>query len=170
MSPPERAKPDAVAGAPADLLVRGGVVAFDFGEKRIGVAVGDYEIAIAHPLATIHAEDNDTRFARIAELVAEWRPMRFVVGLPAHQDGIEHEMSRLARRFARRLEGRFGISTILVDERLSTRSAESRLLASGTYGDKLESVLDSAAAAEILQAHFEEIRSLARRRLEGAPE
>ena len=131
------------------------VLAFDFGEKRVGVAVGDLEVRIAHPLTTIAAEDNATRFAAIAKLVEEWRPRRFIVGLPMHADGTEHELSRLARRFAHRLEGRFGHPAALMDERLTSRSAETRLRESGARGQKIEDALDAAAAREILEAWFE---------------
>src|SRR5690606_22259386 len=113
------------------------------------------EVRIAHPHSTLHAEDNATRFAAIAKLVAEWRPGRFVVGLPMHADGTEHEVSRLARRFARRLEGRFGIPVTLVDERLTSRAAKTRLLESGARGRAVEDALDAAAAREILEAWFE---------------
>lgn len=130
------------------------MLAFDFGEKRIGVAVGDLGVRIAHPLATIAAEDTVTRFAAIGKLVAEWRPVRFVVGLPMHADGTEHEVSRLARRFANRLQGRFGIDATLVDERLTSRAAESRLREAGARGAGLAASLDAAAACEILEAWF----------------
>lgn len=133
----------------------GAVLAFDFGEKRIGVAVGDFGVRIAHPLTTIHAEDNATRFADIGKLITEWRPVRLVVGLPMHADGAEHEMSRLARRFAHRLEGRFGVAVTLVDERLTSRAAETRLREAGTRADRIEAALDAAAAREILEAFFE---------------
>lgn len=131
------------------------MLAFDFGEKRIGVAVGDLEVRIAHPLATIAAEENATRFAEIGKLVAEWRPARFVVGLPLHADGAEHAVSRLARRFAQRLEGRFGVPAALVDERLTSRSAEARLRESGARRREIDEALDAAAAREILEAWFE---------------
>ncbi len=136
----------------------GTVLAFDFGEKRIGVAVGDLAIGIAHPLTTVTAADNRARFAAIAALIEEWRPMQFVVGLPTHPDGAEHEVGRLARRFAQRLEGRFGIAALLVDERLTTQAAESRLRAQGVRGKRLKARLDAVAAQEILQAHFETAR------------
>ena len=131
------------------------VLAFDFGEKRIGVAVGDTGVRIAHPLTTIHAEDNATRFAEIARLIDEWRPGRLVVGLPTHADGAEHEVSRLARRFAQRLEGRFGVPAVLVDERLTSKAAETRLRESGAKPGAARDVLDAAAAREILEAWFE---------------
>ena len=85
----------------------GTALAFDFGEKRIGVAVADLGVGIAHPLQTVHAEDNKTRFAAIAALLAEWKPVQLIVGEPHHADGSAHEIARLARRFAQRLEGRF---------------------------------------------------------------
>ena len=131
------------------------VLAFDFGEKRIGVAVGDLTLRIAHPLTTIAAEDNATRFAEIGKLIAEWKPGTLVVGLPMHHDGTEHEVSRLARRFANRLEGRFGVKVTLVDERLTSAAAESRLREAGVRGDKIKATLDAAAAGEILAAYFE---------------
>ena len=130
------------------------MLAFDFGEKRIGVAVGDLTLRIAHPLTTIRAEDNTTRFAQIAELIAEWRPGHLVVGLPMHADGTEHEVSRLARRFAHRLEGRFGLQVTLVDERLTSRAAESRLRESGANSADVALSIDAAAAREILDSYF----------------
>ena len=130
------------------------MLAFDFGEKRIGVAVGDLELRIAHPLATFDAQDNASRFAEIGKLVDEWNPAELVVGLPMHADGAEHETSRLARRFAHRLEGRFGIKVTLVDERLTSVTAESRLREAGLRADRIEATLDAAAASEILAAYF----------------
>lgn len=131
------------------------IIAFDFGEKRIGVAVGDLNLRIAHPLTTIDAEDNSTRFADIGALVQEWEPIRFVVGLPKHGDGTEHEVSRLARRFAQRLEGRYGIDVTLVDERFTSRTAESRLRDAETPARRIDHALDAVAAQEILQAYFD---------------
>ena len=128
----------------------GTVLAFDFGEKRIGVAVAELAVGIAHPLQTIHAEDNKTRFAAIGKLIVEWKPDRIVVGEPRHADGGEHETARLARRFAQRLEGRFGVPVAMIDETLSSHAATQQLLDQGVRGSKLEAVLDSAAASEIL--------------------
>jgi len=84
----------------------GTVLAFDFGEKRIGVATGETLLGSAHPLTVIHAEANDDRFAAIAKLIAEWQPEQLVVGLPTHVDGTPHDMTRLARKFAERLARR----------------------------------------------------------------
>ena len=135
--------------------IKGAVLAFDFGEKRIGVAVGDSEVGIAHPLETIREEGNEARFSAIERLIAEWKPSQFVVGLPSYMDGTEHELSRLCRRFARRLEGRFNLSTVLVDERLSSDEASLSLNEIGIRGRNQKEVLDQVAAQHILQSHFD---------------
>ena len=81
---------------PLKLAKTGTVLAFDFGEKRIGVAVGELAAGIAHPLTTISAADNRSRFAAIAALIDEWQPDMIVVGRPLHTDGSEHEMTARA--------------------------------------------------------------------------
>ena len=101
----------------------GTVLAFDFGEKRVGVAVGDLGLGLAHPLVTVSEGITKRRFDTITKLIEEWKPVQLVVGLPTHADGTDHELTRLSRRFARRLEGRFGISTRLVDERYTSITA-----------------------------------------------
>ena len=102
-------------------------MAFDFGEARIGVAQGECSIGIAHPLATVTGGSNDEKFAKIAALVGEWQPEILVVGLPLHTDGTEHELTRLARKFGRRLSGRFRLPVYWADERLSSVYAEELL-------------------------------------------
>lgn len=134
---------------------RGTVLAFDFGTQRVGVATGEIELGIAHALTVIAAEDNDTRFAAIAALIAEWRPVLLVVGVAAHADGAAHESGRLARRFGQRLHGRFGISVDFVDERLTSHAAETALREGGARADRRASMLDAAAAAEILRTWFD---------------
>ena len=131
------------------------VLAFDFGEQRIGVAVGDTEVGIAHPLTTIAAADRQRRFAAIAALVEEWRPALLVVGLPAHLDGVEHELSRLARKFAAQLSGRLGLPVEFVDERLTSVAAEASLAAAGVAARKRKLSVDQVAAQEILQDYFD---------------
>ncbi len=131
------------------------VLAFDFGERRVGVAVGDTTVGIAHPLTTIDAADRQRRFAAIAALVGEWRPARLVVGLPAHLDGAEHELSRLARKFARELTTRFGLPVEFVDERLTSVAAELSLTAAGVAPRKRKLRVDQVAAQEILQDYLD---------------
>lgn len=130
------------------------VLAFDFGEKRIGVAVGELALGIPHPLTVIAAEDNRSRFAGIAALIAEWRPQILVVGVASHADGSAHEVGRLSRRFAQRLEGRFGIRTVLVDEYLTSGIAEMHLRESGIAPRRHRAAVDAVAAQEILRTFF----------------
>lgn len=134
--------------------MKGAVLAFDFGEKRIGVAVGEWETRTAHPLETIAGEANAPRFARIGELIGEWRPVELVVGLPMSLDGEEHELSRRCRRFANQLNGRFGLAVRLVDERLTSVEAEGRLRETGRSVRHNKAAVDSLAAQEILQDYF----------------
>ena len=135
----------------------GTVLAFDFGTKRIGVAVGDFETRLAHPLTAVVGVENRARFAAIERLIAEWRPALLVVGLPARADGTEHPVGKLARRFAQRLQGRFGILTEFVDEHLTSHEAETLLRASGARGARLKAGLDPVAAQRILEIFFESV-------------
>lgn len=140
----------------SNALKSGSVLAFDFGERRVGVAVGEMKLAIAHPLETIDAIDNDRRFARIAQLVDEWEPVLLVVGLPLTLDGTEHELSALARKFSQRLHGRFGLPVRLVDERLTSVEAAQVARAAGLDGREARKRLDPLAAKLILEAYFDE--------------
>jgi putative holliday junction resolvase len=146
----ERSYPDIV----------GTVMAFDFGEKRIGVATGETMLKVAHPLTTISAEENEAKFAQIGELIKEWRPALLVVGLPMHMDGHlddnkPHLLSQLSKKFARRLEGRFNLPVVMVDERLSSAEAAQNLSAAGVKGVKQKAMLDAVAAQTILQSYFD---------------
>ena len=120
------------------------VLCFDFGLKRIGVAVGNTLIKQAQPLAVISAATNDAKFAEIGALIQEWQPRLCVVGLPLHPDGAEHEMTVRCRRFANQLNGRFGVATALVDERYS----------SAVIAQKRGEAVDAQSAAIILQQYF----------------
>jgi putative Holliday junction resolvase len=130
------------------------VLAFDFGTRRIGVAVGNTIVRAAHPLATIDARTSADRFAAIHALIREWQPQRLVVGLPVHADGAEHEMTQRARRFARQLGGRFRLPVVEVDERHTTEAATSELAAART-GRGGRARRDEIAARVILQAYFD---------------
>jgi putative Holliday junction resolvase len=121
------------------------IFAFDFGVKRIGMAVGNTLLRQAQPLKIIDAIDNATRFAAIQTLLDEWKPALLVVGLPMHPDGTAHEMTARARKFANQLHGRFNVPVELVDERYSSAVISSR------RGE----VIDDRAAAIILQQYFD---------------
>lgn len=136
-------------------LASGTVLGFDFGLKRIGVAVGTLELRLAHPLETIGGEANDVRFARIGTLIEEWQPALAVVGIPHRDDGT-HEFAPTCLRFAQRLQGRFGLKVALVDESYSSAAASSTLNESGIRGRQQKPVLDQVAAQHILQHFFDE--------------
>jgi putative Holliday junction resolvase len=141
--------PDVAGSPPADATV----LAFDFGTRRLGVAVGNTIVRVAHPLATIDDEVAETRFAAIAALIDEWQPQRLVVGVPVHADGTEHEMTQRARRFARQLEGRFKLPVAEVDERYTSQAAASALRGGGRRGRERR---DEVSAQLILQGYFDE--------------
>lgn len=140
---------------PGMISRRGSVLAFDFGLKRIGVAVGDWENRLAHPLETISGDGNELRFGRIGALIQEWRPIQLVCGLPFSMDGTEHDLSRRARRFANQLHGRFGLDVALVDERLTSFDADLRLREAGVKGSARKGLDDAVAAQQILQDFFD---------------
>ena len=132
----------------------GTILAFDFGVKRIGVAVGEWPLAQAHPLTTIHGEANAVRFAAIEALLKEWRPVSLVVGLPLALDGSAHEMTARSTRFANQLRGRFGLPVDYAEERLSSVEAEGRLRAGGHNAKSAREHVDALAAQIILQCFF----------------
>ena len=121
------------------------ILAFDFGLKRIGVAVGEPELGTAHPLPAVSG------FPQIEKLVAEWRPARLVVGLPVAERG-EHPLAKRVERFARQLEGRYRLPVARVDERFTSLEAEDRLR--GRKAGRL--AVDSVAAQLILEQYLHE--------------
>jgi putative Holliday junction resolvase len=123
---------------------RGTVLAFDFGLKRIGVAVGEPELRTAHPLPAV------SKFEDVESLIKQWQPASLVVGLPTSAQGEPHKMTRHAEDFARRLEKRFKLPVARVDERYTSVEAEHRL-----RGLKNKQV-DSVAAQLILEQYFDE--------------
>lgn len=139
-----------------DALPAGTLLAFDFGTRRIGIAQGSSLLQHARPLTTIDDEKTDTRFAKIAALLAEWQPVALVVGLPCHDDGTPHELTALCRRFANRLKGRFNLPVILLDERFTSTAASEQLTQAGVYGKKQKALIDQYAAQQLLQAYFDE--------------
>jgi putative holliday junction resolvase len=118
-------------------------LAFDYGQRRVGVAVGNTLRGAGQPLKTI-AVEGDARFAAIAALIKEWQPDALVVGVPYHPDGAPHDNTQREQRFARQLHGRFRLAVHEVDERYTTTEA----LAEGARD------ADAAAAAIILDQFF----------------
>jgi putative Holliday junction resolvase len=137
-------------------VMEGTLIGFDFGSRRIGVAVGETSTRIASPLTAIEGEANEARFEAIGRIVDEWRPKGFVVGRPRHSDGSEHTVAKLAEKFARRLEARYGVPVAFVDETLTSAEAESTLRATRTRAGR-KSDVDAMAATLILQSYLDEM-------------
>ena len=119
------------------------LLAFDYGEKRIGVAVGNTITKTAEPLTIIQQKNQDERWKVIEQLIQEWQPKILIVGLPKHPDGAEHEMTYKAKRFGNQLNGRFQKQVVWVDERYTSVSVDG--------GN------DALAAQLILQQYLEEL-------------
>ncbi|MBL8522280.1 MAG: Holliday junction resolvase RuvX [Betaproteobacteria bacterium] len=134
------------------------ILGFDFGEKRIGVAVGNTITGEAQPLTTLHVESNQDRLAAVGKLVTEWQPARFVVGEPVHEDGRPHEVAHLAHKFGNRLKENFRLPVEYVNEFLSSAEAEQILAARGVRGIAQKEHIDAVAAQVILQNYLDEAR------------
>jgi len=139
-------------------VMEGTLIGFDFGSRRIGVAVGETSTRIASPLGAIDEPATEARFDAIGRIVKEWQPRGFVVGRPKHADGSEHEVARLAEKFGRRLEARYGVPVAFVDETLSSATAEASLRETRTRASR-KSDVDALAAAIILQSYLDELPS-----------
>ena len=125
------------------------LLGFDFGTAKIGIATGQTVTNTATPLNIISASDGVPNWITLAAILSEWHPDLIIVGLPLNMDDSESELSRRARKFARRLQGRFNIDALMVDERLTSREAKAACLKSG--GRVLDKI-DDIAAALILQS------------------
>lgn len=132
----------------------GVLLCFDYGTRRIGVAVGQPLTGTASPLAAIAAHDGVPEWDAIQRLIEEWRPAAIVAGIPYNMDGSRQEMTDRAERFARQLHGRFHLPVHAVDERLSSHEAEDRLRTArreGRRGRIAKPEIDSAAACVQLE-------------------
>ncbi len=146
----------------AKMVLAGTVLCFDFGEQRIGVAVGEHLLASANPLTTIDNESNEMRFEVITKLVKEWQPKLLIVGLPLNLDGAETSMTQLCKKFARRLNGRFNLPVMFIDERYSSVEASGMLNQTGIKGRAQKPMLDQVAAQTILQSYFDGLQLVLR--------
>jgi len=132
---------------------------FDFGYKRIGVAVGQEITSSARPLTTLEAKQGIPDWLMVQKLVTEWRPLAFVVGVPTCIDDSEQYTTKAARKFARQLHEKFSLEAHLVDERLSTVEARAQLFAEGGYRKIKTSEVDSVAACVILEQWLQQLRT-----------
>ena len=130
------------------------VMAFDYGLRHIGVAIGNSLIANAKPLAVVSAKNGVADWQAIEKLLQEWRPHCLVVGLPLNMDGTDSEMTLRARKFARQLHGRFAVECCLLDERLTSFEAKQNRRERGEDLDFGRQTVDAEAACIILQDYW----------------
>ncbi|THA10030.1 Holliday junction resolvase RuvX [Rodentibacter pneumotropicus] len=130
-------------------------LAFDFGMKSIGCAVGQSITGTAQALPAFNARDGIPNWENIEKCLKEWNPDFVVVGLPLNMDGTEQELTLRARKFANRLNGRFGVKVVLQDERLTTTQARSEIFERGGFRALKKGKVDGISACLILESWFE---------------
>ena len=143
---------------PDDLSSEFSALAFDFGTQRIGVAFGQSVAGTASAVTVLKARDGQPRWNEMAQLVEQWKPDVFLVGLPYNIDGTVSELLGRAEKFARRLQERFDKPCYGMDERLSSREAIERLVEANTTRAVRKTAIDHIAAQIILENWFNEIR------------
>lgn len=131
------------------------LLGFDFGTKSIGVAAGQMITATAQPLAAIKANDGIPNWDIVEKVINDWKPDLVIVGLPLNMDGTEQPVTQRAKKFANRLNGRFGVKIALQDERLTTASAKEFIFSHGGYKALAKGKVDSVSAALILESWME---------------
>lgn len=134
----------------------GTLLAFDFGTRSIGVAIGQRITGTARPLTAIKAQDGTPDWNIIGRLLKEWQPEAVIVGLPLNMDGTEQPLTARARNFANKIHGRFGVAITLHDERLSTVEARAGLFERGGFRALNKGSVDSASAVVILESFLEQ--------------
>lgn len=132
------------------------VLSFDYGLRQIGVAVGNCLTSTTQALTIVQARDGIPQWPEVEKLLAEWKPDLIVVGDPLNMDGSDGVLGERARKFARRLHGRFGLAVEMTDERLSSVEAKQTLREQGHRGDYKKRPVDSYAAELILQTWMRE--------------
>lgn len=132
------------------------ILGFDFGEKRIGVAIGNTVTSQAQALTTLHVESNAARLGAVEKLVNEWQPASFVIGQPEHADGRPHDVAHLAKKFGNRLTEKFRLPVAYINETLSSVEASGILNGRGVRGIAQKVEIDAVAAQVILQSYLDE--------------
>ena len=130
-------------------------LAFDFGTKSIGCAVGQSITGTAQALPAFKAQDGIPNWDAIEKCLKEWKPDVVIVGLPLNMDGTEQELTLRARKFANRLQGRFCVNVQLQDERLTTTEARSEIFDRGGFRALKKGKVDGISACLILESWFE---------------
>ena len=131
------------------------VIGFDFGKKYIGVAVGQEITGSATPLGSVRANDGIPHWDNINNYLKEWQPDYIVVGLPLNMDGSEQQLTLDAKKFGKRIMGKFGLPVEFQDERLTTADAKEQLFARGGYKNLKKDNIDAESAKLIIESYFE---------------
>jgi|TARA_B110000914_G_C15418958_1_gene425589 putative Holliday junction resolvase len=131
------------------------VIGFDFGKKYIGVAVGQEITGSASPLGSIKAKDGIPNWDALGDYLTQWQPDIIIVGLPLNMDGSEQQLTHDAKKFGKRIAGRYGLTVEFQDERLTTVDAKERLFAQGGYRNLKKDNIDAESAALIIESFFE---------------
>ena len=136
--------------------LNGPILAFDYGERTIGVAVGQTVTATARPLPPLKAKGGQPQWQEVAALLDEWQPKLVVVGSPLNMDATEQHLTERARKFGNRLHGRFGVQVTWMDERLTSVAARDELFEQYGFKGLQKHSVDSLAACHILESWFNE--------------
>lgn len=132
------------------------IIGFDFGKKYIGVAVGQEITGSATPLGSIKATDGIPHWEQLSAFLTEWQPDFIVVGLPLNMDGSEQQLTLDAKKFGKRISGRYGIPVEYQDERLTTADAKEQLFARGGFKNLKKDNIDAESARLIIESYFEQ--------------
>ena len=135
----------------------GNVLGFDFGQKRIGIAVGNNISKTARALTTIDSLSNNQKFELIQKIIEEWQPVSIVVGVPFNVDGSEHRITNLSKKFAKQLEQKYSLPTHLIDERYTSIEASHEIKDKKIDLKKKKLLIDQIAAKIILQSYLDQI-------------
>jgi len=135
----------------------GNIIGFAFGQRRIGVAIGNNVSKTAQALITIESSTNNQKFEAIQKIMEEWMPVSIVVGVPFNVDGSEHKVTNLSKKFAKQLEEKYSLPTHLIDERYTSIEASHELKDKKIDVKKKKLLIDQIAAKIILQSYLDQI-------------
>jgi putative Holliday junction resolvase len=137
--------------------IEGNIIGFDFGQKRIGVAIGNNISKSAQALITIDSASSNQKFEAIQKIMDEWQPVSIVVGVPFNVDGSEHKVTNLCKKFAKQLEQKYALPIHLIDERYTSIEAGYEIQDKKIDPKKKKLLIDQIAAKIILQSYLDQI-------------
>lgn len=141
----------------SNLQKAGNIIGFDFGQRRIGVAIGNNISKTAQPLTTIESTSRDQKFKVIQKIIKEWQPISIVVGIPFNIDGSEHQVTNLSKNFAKQLEQKYSLPIHLIDERYTSIEANNEIKNKKIDLKKRKLLIDQIAAKIILQSYLDQL-------------